>query len=164
MKRWLRHLCGPSAPRLFPAATLERITQAIAAGETTHGGQLVFAVEESLGLGGLWQGDTSRQCAERAFSLLRVWDTPGNSGVLLYLLLADHAIEVIADRAYDGQVHAAQWQACCDRLRGQVAGGRSLAEAVEDCIGDLSALMANVLPVSAETDRGPGLPDHPRFL
>lgn len=162
MRRWFRHLCAPSASRLFPAETLERITQAIAAGETTHGGQLVFAVEESLGTSALWHGDRPRQCAERAFALLRVWDTPGNNGVLLYLLLADHAIEVVADRGYDGRVDSQQWQHCCEQLRRQVAGGASLAAAVEDCIGELSALIAGAIPLNGE--RGPGLPDHPRFL
>ena len=164
MRRWFRHLCAPSASRLFPAATLERITQAIAAGETTHGGQLVFAVEESLGGAALWHGDTPRQCAERAFSLLRVWDTAGNNGVLLYLLLADHAIEVVADRGYDGLVHTDQWQQCCERLRGQVAGGKPLGIAVEDCIVELSALMAGALPPLQGQEREIGLPDHPRFL
>lgn len=163
MKRWLRHLCSPSAPRLFPEAALERITQAIAAGETTHGGQLVFAVEESLGCGALWHGDTSRQCAERAFALLRVWDTPGNNGVLLYLLLADHAVEVVADRGYDGRVQSAQWQQCCDMLRQRVAQGQPLGTAVEACIADLSALMAGAMP-PGERVPASGLPDHPRFL
>ena len=164
MQRWWRHLCSPSAPRLFPAGTLERITQAIAAGESTHGGQLVFAVEESLPPGALWHGDTPRQCAERAFALLRVWDTPGNNGVLLYLLLADHAVEVVADRGYDGRVQASQWQHCCDQLRERVRAGQPLGEAVEACIGDLSALMAGAMPPGNGTAAGHGLPDHPRFL
>lgn len=160
--RWWHHLCAPAARRLFPPAALERITQAIAAGESSHGGQLVFAVEESLGPAALWRGESPRARAERAFALLRVWDTPGNNGVLLYLLLADHAVEVVADRGYDGRVGPAQWAACCARLRAQVQAGQPLATAVEACIADLSALMAGAMPPGPSTEAG--LPDHPRFL
>jgi len=163
--RWLRHLFMPSAQRWFGQTQLQAITQAIAAGERRHRGQLVLAVEADLGWGALWRGETARQRAERAFALLKVWDTAGNDGVLLYLLLADHAIEVVADRGLDGLVTPAQWQQVCERLRQRVREQMPLAEAVQQAVEEISDLLATALPAVDGKARGqPGLPDRPHLL
>ena len=163
--RWLRHLCMPSAQRWFGQQQLQAITQAIAAGECRHRGQLLLAVEADLGWGALWRGETARQRAERAFSLLKVWDTAGNDGVLLYLLLADHAIEVVADRGLAGLVTPAQWQQVCERLRQRVRQQMPLAEAVTLAVEEMSDLLATALPAIAGQARADaGLPDRPHLL
>lgn len=163
--RWLRHLCMRPASHWFDEPVLAAITAAIAAGEQRHAGQLVLAVEAELGWRALWRGDTARQRAEQAFARLRVWDTAGNDGVLLYLLLADHAIEVVADRGLHGRVDAQQWQQVCDRLRERVAAGTALASAVEQAVVELSALLATVVPRTAgQASDGNGLGDRPHLL
>ena len=163
--RWLRHLCMPTAQRWFGPESLQSITQAIADGEQRHRGQLVLAVEADLEWGALWRGESARQRAERAFALLKVWDTPGNDGVLLYLLLADHAIEVVADRGLSGLIAAEQWQQICDRLRERVRQRMPLAEATQRAVEEMSDLLARVLPaIPGDADRDAGLPDRPHLL
>jgi uncharacterized membrane protein len=163
--RWLRHLCMPSAQRWFGRAPLQAITQAIADGERRHRGQLVLAVEADLEWGALWRGETARQRAERAFALLKVWDTPGNDGVLLYLLLADHAIEVVADRGLSGLIAPEQWQQVCDRLRERVRQQMPLAEATQRAVEEMSDLLATALPaIPGDVGRDAGLPDRPYLL
>ena len=162
--RWIRHLCAPSAQRVFTQAALDAISQVIAEGERRHGGQLVLAVEADLGWQSLARGQTPRQRAERAFALLKVWDTPGNHGVLLYLLLADHAVEVVADRGLRGLISAQQWQQVCDRLRERVRGHMPLADAVALALGEMSDLLAGVLPPAADGQAGEGLQDRPHLL
>src|SRR5690349_11934187 len=102
--RLARHLFSRSASRLFPADALERIAQAVARGEATHTGETCFAVESALPLRAVFAGVQARDRAVDAFSRLRVWDTAANNGVLLYLLLADHRIEIVADRGLQGRV------------------------------------------------------------
>ena len=92
--RLVRHLFAPSAQRLFPAASLERIGAAIAEGERLHNGQVMFAVESGLAPAQVLRGMAPRLRAEHAFAQLRTWDTEANNGVLIYLLLADHHIEI----------------------------------------------------------------------
>lgn len=162
--RWLRHLCMRPASHWFDEPALAAITAAIADGERRHAGQLVLAVEADLGWRALWRGDTPRQRAERAFARLRVWDTEDNNGVLLYLLLADHAIELVADRGLQGRVTGAQWQAVCLRLRERAQGGMALAAAVEQAIVEVSDLLAAVVPRTPGTGPADGLADRPHLL
>ncbi|MBW8329993.1 MAG: TPM domain-containing protein, partial [Thiobacillus sp.] len=91
-RRWARHLFMPpwAWRRAFPQATLKAIESAIRASETTDGGEIRFAIENSLPASWVWRGVTGRHRALEVFSFLRVWDTEHNSGVLVYLLMADH--------------------------------------------------------------------------
>ena len=112
----------------------------------------MFAVEADLPLAALWHKVTPRQAAEHAFARLRTWDTTHNNGVLIYLLLAEHAIEFVADRALTQRVDQAQWQAIVDRLgarlhRGEVEDG--LTQALEE----VSALLVEHFPAPSETWR-----------
>ena len=161
--RALRHLFAPSAQRLFPSATMDRIAQAIAEGETRHAGQVCFAVEPALHWGAVLRGTSPRQAAEDAFARLRVWDTEANNGVLLYLLLADRRIEIVADRGLRATIDEQHWRAICERMEGGVRTGDAEA-AVVGAIGAISDLLAHAFPAGAGQTAGNELPDQPRIL
>ena len=92
--------------RIFPPQVLARIEQAIKAGEATHSGQVRFVVEGALDGAPLFRNQPARERALDIFSQLRIWDTAHNNGVLIYLLLADHDFEIVADRGIDAKVGA----------------------------------------------------------
>jgi len=156
--RWLRHLFAAPARVRYPDPVLDRIGQAIAAGERLHGGQLVFAVEASLPLAAVLRGQDAAARAAEVFAQLRVWDTADNNGVLLYLLLADHAIEIVADRGLHGRVAPQQWQEVCAELGRQLRQGPAEAALVA-AVERISALLATHFPGGGEG--GEGLPDRP---
>jgi uncharacterized membrane protein len=102
--------------RWFPRTVLATLRDDIAAGERAHEGEICFAVESRLGpLDVLW-GLTARRRAEQVFAQLRVWDTERNTGVLIYLLLAERAIEIVVDRGIAARVSQERWQAICAEL------------------------------------------------
>lgn len=137
--RWLRHLFDlSSVKRRFPGAALDAIQHAIAASEHRHHGEIVFAVEGSLGFGHILRGVTARARAEDVFAHLRVWNTERNTGVLVYLLLADHAIEIVADRGVAREIDVSEWMPICALMqrhfleggyeRGAIAGVEAVGE------------------------------------
>ena len=162
IRRMLRHIVAPSVRRTFSPATLQAITDAIAAGERRHGGQVMFAVEADLPLAALWRGVTPRDAAERAFAHLRTWDTAHNNGVLIYLLLADHAIEIVADRGLQGRVGGSDWQPICDHLRAGLQGPDPAAALVA-AVDEVSRLLAGHFPVAMRSEQD-ALPDRPQIL
>ena len=113
--RVLRHLLTGKLAlhRIFPAATLTAIEQAIQQSETNHGGQICFAVEAALDTIPLLKNQTARERGIEVFSQLRIWDTEHNNGVLIYLLLADRNVEIIADRGIHAKVSSEEWEAIC---------------------------------------------------
>jgi uncharacterized membrane protein len=115
IKRIARHLSFPPwrVGRAFPARTLETIERAIRTSEIAHGGEIRFAVEGALDGGPLFRGLSARERAIDVFSLLRIWDTARNNGVLIYLLLADQDVEIVADRGINAHVGAQEWEAIC---------------------------------------------------
>jgi len=161
ISRWFRHMFAPSAGRHFPAASLSRIGEAVAAGERLHAGEVVFAVEADLPWAALAAGTDARGRAHEVFARLRVWDTEANNGVLLYLLLADHAIEIVADRGLHGRISDAQWQEVCATVQAALARGEH-EDAVVAGIGRISALLATHFPASGEGRDE--LPDKPVLL
>jgi uncharacterized membrane protein len=100
----------------FPQATLDKIEASVTASEKLHRGQLRFAIEAELTTGQLWDGLTSRQRALEVFSLLGVWDTEENNGVLVYVLLADRKVEIVADRGIHRHVGDERWRAICREI------------------------------------------------
>ena len=116
--RALRHLWldAADARRLLPTEACARLEAAVQASEARHLGELRLCVEAGLPWGALRQGLDARQRALELFSTLRVWDTAHNNGVLIYLLLADQRIEVVADRGVSAHVTTETWQALADRL------------------------------------------------
>lgn len=161
--RLLKHLFAPSARRLFPADRLQRITASIADSELRHGGEICFAVEAALPAQAVLGGVRARDRAGEVFSQLRVWDTAANNGVLLYLLLADHRIEIVADRGFDGRVSAEQWRGVCQLIEERLRAGQSEA-AVIDGVAALSALIARHFPRDAGGIDANELPDAPHLL
>lgn len=126
IRRMTRHLLQHHwrAKRLFPPRVLARIEQAIGTGETTHTGQVRFVVEGALDGRPLFGNQSARDRAIDVFSHLRIWDTAHNNGVLIYLLLADRDVEIIADRGIDAKVGAAGWEAICRAMEAEFASGR----------------------------------------
>jgi uncharacterized membrane protein len=161
--RILRHLFAPSARRLFPPARLDAITAAIAAAEASHRGEIMFAVEADLPIPALLAGVAARARAEQAFANLRTWDTAANNGVLIYLLLADHAIEIVADRGLTGKVAPAQWREVCRRMEAALRDG-AVDAAVLDGIAAVSALLAEHFPRAAGDHAADELPNRPQLL
>lgn len=161
--RWLRHVFAPLAHRAFSSEGLAGITRAISEGERLHSGQVMFAIESDLPLSALWRGVTARERAEHAFAVLKTWDTRGNNGVLIYLLLADHAIEIVTDRGLSDCVDAVQWQQICDRLRDGLRAGQPQV-AVIAAVADVSALIAQHFPASPDRADENELPDNPQLL
>ena len=102
--------------RVFPSQVLNAIEQTIKAGEATHSGQVRFVVEGALDGKPLFRDQPARERALDIFSHLRIWDTAHNNGVLIYLLLADRKVEIIADRGIDAKVGAAGWAEICKAM------------------------------------------------
>jgi uncharacterized membrane protein len=99
--------------RTFPPKTLNAIENAIKASETAHVGEIRFAVEGALHSTPLFKGQSARERALEVFSELRVWDTEHNNGLLIYLLLADRHVEIVADRGIHAKVGSQEWQKVC---------------------------------------------------
>lgn len=118
IKRVLRHLLltGRQVKRAFPRATLTRIEKAIQASEGTHLGEIRFAVEGALDGWPLFGGQSAGERAIELFSQLRVWDTHHNTGLLIYVLLADRAVEIVADRGINAKVGAQGWTTICRQM------------------------------------------------
>jgi uncharacterized membrane protein len=118
LRRLARHLSSTPwrVRRAFPPEVMAEITAAVQAAELTHGGEIRFAVEDALDPWALLRGQTPRERAIEVFSQLRVWDTQHNNGVLVYLLLADHALEIVADRGIHALEAADTWNAICRQI------------------------------------------------
>lgn len=153
LARWWRHL-GPEAARLrrtFDAAAFDRIERAIEASERAHRAELRFAIEPALSPAALWRGASARERAVDVFSDFRIWDTEEDNGVLIYVLWAEHAVEILADRGAARSVDPAVWQAACATIRDAFRGGRAVdgvVAAIESC----GAALARVYPAG---DRNP---------
>jgi len=118
LERIARHLMATRrrVNRAFPGDTLIAIDRAIKASEGAHRGEIRFAVEGALHIEPLLRGQTARERAIDVFSQLRVWDTEGNNGVLIYLLLADRDVEIVADRGIDAKVGPQEWERICRKM------------------------------------------------
>jgi uncharacterized membrane protein len=162
-RRLLRHLVMDRADvqRFLPPQALARIEQVIGDGEARHAGQVCFAVEAALPFSRVWHGVTPRQRAMEAFGLLRVWDTEHNDGVLIYLLLADRDVEIVADRGIHAKVGDDAWTAICREMEKAFRAGR-YAEAVEEGVRAVADLLAQHSPdTGAERNE---IPDRPIVL
>ena len=111
------------ARRTFPPEVLATIERAIKAGEETHSGQVRFVVEGALDGLPLFRDQPARERALDIFSHLRIWDTAHNNGVLIYLLLADRDVEIIADRGIDAKVGRAGWDEICKAMETDFKAG-----------------------------------------
>jgi len=118
IKRIVKHLLvtDRQVRRVFPRSVLNKIEAAIKASEAAHVGEVRFAVEGALDGTPLFKGQSARGRAVDLFSQLRMWDTQHNTGVLIYLLLADRAVEIVADRGIDAKVDAQEWSTVCREM------------------------------------------------
>lgn len=163
LSRLWRHIVTDhwSVRRAFPTEALARIQQAIAQGEARHSGQVRFAVEAALPLTLAWRDMKPRERAVDVFSRLRVWDTEANCGVLVYLLLADKDVEIVADRGIDARVDDVLWVAICRRMEEEFRAGRFEAGVVAG-VAAISDLLAEHFP---RTGTGPNeLGDEPVIM
>jgi uncharacterized membrane protein len=138
---------------------MQAIERAIRESEKTHRGQIRFAVEATLDTLPLLRGQTARARAVEVFSHLRVWDTEHNNGVLIYLLLADRDVEILADRGIHGRVSAEAWERVCREMEAAFRAGRFEDGALAG-IRAVGALLAQHFPGTG----GHELPDRPVVL
>jgi uncharacterized membrane protein len=126
IRRITRHLVQHHwrAKVVFTPNVLDRIEQAIKRSETTHSGQVRFVVEGALDGAALFRNQPARERALDVFSHLRIWDTAHNNGVLIYLLLADRDVEIVADRGIDARVGVAGWEKICRDMEAEFRTGR----------------------------------------
>jgi uncharacterized membrane protein len=129
----------------FPKATMQAIEDAIATEERRHDGELRFAVEAALPLADLIAGTSAHERAIELFSRLRVWDTEQNAGVLIYLLLADRRVEIVADRGIHARVGATAWEAICGAMQREFAQRRFEQGAITG-VRAISDLLATHFP------------------
>ena len=161
--RALKHLfAAPWAiRRAFPPDALSRIEAAIGASESGHRGEIRFAVEGALDFLPVLRGLSARDRALEVFSLLRVWDTEDNSGVLLYVQLVDHDLEIVADRGLARHIPQPQWDAICARMEEAFRAGRYEAGVIAG-IGEVTGLLVRHFP--AHGRNADELPDKPVVL
>ena len=144
--------------RLFPQRVLDAIERAIKAGEATHAGQVRFVVEGALDGAPLFGGQSARERALDVFSQLRIWDTAHNNGVLIYLLLADRQVEIVADRGIDAKVGASGWAKICAEMETDFRNGNFGTGSVRG-VQAVSRELARFYPAHG---KGPNeLPDAP---
>jgi uncharacterized membrane protein len=163
IQRIVRHLLMTQAQvrRAFPGRTLTVIEQAIQASEATHDGEIRFVVEGGLDGWPLFKGQSPRERAIEVFSQLRVWDTEHNNGLLIYLLLADRAVEIVADRGIHAKAGEQAWRQICRQMeeafrQSDFEGG--VVSGVQAVTGHL------VQHFPAQGHAGNELPDQPVLL
>jgi len=159
--RWLRHLFLDELAqrRAFPRATLAAVERAVAAQERRHRGELRVVIEGGLPLRSLLAGQSAHERAVELFSRLRVWDTEDNAGVLIYLLLADRRVEIVADRGIHARVGAVAWETICGAMQREFAAGR-YEEGMTTGLQAVSDLLARHFPLKsgANPDELPNAP------
>jgi uncharacterized membrane protein len=147
--RWLRHwFKTPFAVRkAFGEEALARIELAIAESEREHTGEIRFAVEAALPWSYLKRDAPARERAAMVFAKLGVWDTEQNNGVLIYVELADHSIEIVADRGIARHVPRAEWDAICAAMREQFRADRFEQGTIE-AVREVGARLARHFPLA----------------
>lgn len=152
LARLLRHLFTTTAAgrRVFPAATLKAIQAAIAQGEKLHRAEVRLIIEPAMPLADVFSGLSSRERARLLFAEYRVWDTEENCGVLVYVNLADHKVEIVADRAVGRAIAAADWQKVCRTMTEGFAAG-NYHDSVIAALAQLNALLHAHFPSDGAT-------------
>jgi uncharacterized membrane protein len=148
--------------RRFPSELLDDMTAAIADGEHRHLGEVRFAIEARLALQPVWAGLDAQTRARQVFGQLGVWDTEHNCGVLLYVLMAEHRIEIVADRGIARRVKPEEWSTICAGMQQSFAAGQWRAGALHG-ITEVHALLAKHFPSHGKA-RPDELPDRPVLL
>ncbi|RIX75485.1 TPM domain-containing protein, partial [Acidovorax cavernicola] len=147
----------------LPDELLERLGRRVAASERRHSGEIRICVEAGLPMSYLWRHAPPRERAVTLFGKLRVWDTAHNNGVLIYLLLAEHAIEIVADRGIDAHVGSAEWAAMTQRMGTAFREGR-FEDGITLALEEVSALLMTHFPLADDQPDTNELPDTPVVL
>ncbi len=165
LQRLLRHHWQGRHPaqRALPPEALERLLQRVRASEAQHSGEIRLCIEAALPISYLWRGLAARQRAVMLFGKLRVWDTAHNNGVLIYLLLAERAIEIVADRGLQPYVSEAQWQSMAQGMSAAFAQGR-YEDGLNQALGEVSAVMLQHFTLAAGEQHQNQLPDQATIL
>lgn len=161
-RRILRHrwLDERDTRRALPPDLVERLTQRVAASERRHSGEIRLCIEAGLPWSYLMRDARPRERAVTLFGKLRVWDTEHNNGVLIYLLLAERAIEIVADRGLNVRVDTADWQAMAQRMAAAFRGGR-YEDGLTQALEEVSAVLVAHFPLEPGTVRRNEQPDEP---
>lgn len=162
IKRVLRHrmLDEADTRKAIPPALVQRLSQRVTASERRHTGEIRICVEASLPTSYLLRDATARQRAVAMFGKLRVWDTEHNNGVLVYLLLAERAIEIVADRGLAQRVDPGEWQRIVQRMGAAFREGR-YEDGLTQALEEVSALLVEHFPAAPGAVRANELPDQP---
>jgi uncharacterized membrane protein len=160
LARIARHLfvLPGAARRAFPPGSLDAIEKVIREAERTHAGQIRFAVESALDVVPLLRGQSARERALEIFSQLRIWDTEHNNSVLIYLVLADRAVEIVADRGIHAKT-GTQWEEICRAMEAELKQG-NYEKAVTDGIRAVARHLVRHFPRGRVNE----LPDKPVVL
>jgi len=146
--------------RALPPEALQRLGARVAASERRHSGEVRICIEAGMPWSYIRRGAAARERAITMFGKLRVWDTAHNNGVLIYLLMAEHAIEIVADRGIDAHVSAKEWAAMAKRMGAAFREGR-FEDGITQALEEVSALLVAHFPLAeGEPDRNE-LPDEP---
>lgn len=162
-KRLLRHrwFDEADARRAVPAEMLERLMRRVTASEQRHSGEVVIHVETSLPTSYLLREAPVRERALQQFGKLRVWDTEHNNGVLIYLLLAERAIEIVADRGLAQKVLPQEWTAMVERMA-QAFAQKRFEDGLTQALEEVSALLVAHFPSAPGEPNRNELPDEPQ--
>lgn len=163
--RWFRHTFATrgAVRRAFPPEALGRIEAAVDTSEQLHSGEIRVAIEGALEPGEIARGKTPRERALEVFAALGVWDTHANNGVLIYVLLADRDVEIVADRGFNDRVSAEQWSAVCEDMEREFLAGRH-AEAVVAGVERVGQMIGAYYPQRPGERDEDELPDRPAVL
>lgn len=148
--RKLKHLTAPGwlVRRHFGKADLDAVEAAIAASEKSHRGEICVVIEGALPFAALWHEEDSRQRAARLFREYGVDQTREATGILLYIQLLDHQLEILADRGISALVPQAVWDEICHAVESEFAAGR-YREGTVSAIGRIGTLLAEHFPATA---------------
>jgi len=162
LQRLLRHRWVDDADlrRALPAKVLASLQAQVVASEQRHSGEICLHIETGLPWRAVWRGATARERAVALFGKLRVWDTEHNNGVLIYLLMADNAIELVADRGLMRKVPQATWEALVARM-GDAFRERQFERGLRQAIEQVSTLLEQHFPLAPGQANPNELPDVP---
>lgn len=162
LSRLLRHrwLDEADTRRSIPPDLVDRLAQRVAASERRHTGEVRIYVESGLPMSYLLRDAAPRERAVALFGKLGVWDTDQNNGVLIYLLLAEHAIEIVADRGLSRLVPQEVWKHIVERMGNAFREGH-FEDGLTQSLGEVSALLVHHFPATPGEPDANELPDEP---
>ena len=149
ISRFFKHLVSNvwQVHNHFSKSALHNIEKAIQASEKSHNGEICFIVEAGLHPMEILYKKSPKKRAIELFGQFNIWDTEDNNGVLIYLLLADRDVEIVADRGIHQHVGNPAWERICHQM--ELSFRRADFEAgVLQGINDIGALLANHFPLS----------------